>query len=72
METNETINEAALTYARNVKSARLLFIIGFFILGLSYPLTVLFNSLGLNHTYPLYSTVVIGCTLIIWGMAKIF
>ncbi len=57
---------------RRVKQARLLLVAGVLVFGLSYPLTVLFNSIGWNHAYPLYISVTLGSVFMVWGMAKYF
>ncbi len=74
METNE-LNAASLStpsHDHQVRQARILLVIGLFVLGSSYPLTVACKYLSINHLYVLFVTVFLGSGLMIWGMAKYF
>jgi len=53
-------------------AGRILLAIGIIVIGLSYPLTLVANIAGVNYMYPLYATVIIGSSLLVWGMAKFF
>ena len=73
LEIEEVIGEApAENIQKRVRQGRILLMISIVIFGMSYPLTVLFNSLGLNHLLPLYVTVTVGSILLLWGMVKVF
>ena len=45
---------------------------GITVTGLSYPATLTCNLIHVDYTTILYTTVAVGMTLILWGMAKIF
>ncbi len=73
LEIEEVISDQPVeNIQRKVRQGRILLMVSIVIFGMSYPLTVLFNSMGLNHLLPLYGTVTVGSILLLWGMVKVF
>ena len=54
------------------KVGRILLGTGILVLGLSYPLTLISNIAGIDYIYTLYTSVIAGSSLLVWGMAKFF